>query len=86
MALKRVKGAKTKGFEVEALGQLTDAWTLTFGYAYNDTEDAKGKKINTANPKQTAKFNTNYQFSGDLSGLRVGGSLNWYGSSYDYMY
>jgi outer membrane receptor for ferric coprogen and ferric-rhodotorulic acid len=41
-----VKGAKTKGFEVEALGQLTDAWTLTFGYAYNDTEDAKGKKIN----------------------------------------
>lgn len=80
-----VKGAKTKGFEVEALGQLTDAWTLTFGYAYNDTEDAKGKKINTANPKQTAKFNTNYQFSGDLSGLRVGGSLNWYGSSYDYI-
>lgn len=80
-----VKGAKTKGFEVEALGQLTDAWTLTFGYAYNDTEDAKGEKINTANPKQTAKFNTNYQFSGDLSGLRVGGSLNWYGSSYDYI-
>lgn len=80
-----VKGAKTKGFEVEALGQLTDAWTLTFGYAYNDTEDAKGEQINTANPKQTAKFNTNYQFSGDLSGLRVGGSLNWYGSSYDYI-
>lgn len=71
-----VKGAKTKGFEVEALGQLTDAWTLAFGYAYNDSEDAQGVRINTANPKQTAKLNTNYQFSGELSGLRVGGSLN----------
>lgn len=82
---KAVKGAETKGFEVEALGQLTDAWTLTFGYAYNNSEDANGNKINTANPKQTAKLNTNYQFNGDLAGLRVGGSLNWYGSSYDYI-
>jgi len=80
-----VKGTETKGFEIEAVGQLNDAWTLTFGYAYNDSEDAKGEKVNTANPKQTAKLNTNYQFNGDLAGLRVGGSLNWYGSSYDYI-
>ncbi|MEB3753763.1 TonB-dependent siderophore receptor [Acinetobacter sp. MD2(2019)] len=80
-----VKGAKTKGFEIEVLGQLTDAWTIAFGYAYNDTEDAQSIKINTANPKQTAKLNTNYQFNGELSGLRIGGSLNWYGSSYDYI-
>lgn len=80
-----VKGAETKGFEIEALGQLNDAWTLSFGYAYNETEDAAGNKVNTANPKQIAKLNTSYQFKGDLVGLRVGGSLNWYGSSYDYI-
>ena len=80
-----VKGAETKGFEIEALGQLNDAWTLSFGYAYNNTKDATGNKINTANPQQMAKLNTNYQFTGDLAGLRVGGSLNWYGPSYDFI-
>lgn len=80
-----VSGAKTKGFEIEALGQLSNAWSLAFGYTYNDAEDAKGNAINTANPKQIAKLNTNYQFNGALSGLRIGGSLNWYGSSYDYI-
>lgn len=80
-----VSGARTKGIDFEVLGQLTDAWTLTFGYTYNQTKDAKGEIINTANPKQIAKLNTNYQLNGQLSGLRVGGSINWYGSSYDYI-
>lgn len=80
-----VKGAKTKGFEIETLGHITDEWALSFGYTYNDAEDATGKAINTANPKKIAKLNTNYQFQGELSGLRIGASLNWYGSSYDFI-
>lgn len=80
-----VKGAETKGFEVETVGKLNDFWNIALGYAYNKTKDAKGKEINTENPNHMAKLNTSFQFNGELSGLSVGGSLNWYGSSYAYI-
>lgn len=76
-AYKAVKGAKTKGFDLELNGELAPNWNLAFSYTYGKTQDAKGERIKTLMPEHIAKLWTTYRLSGDWHKLTVGAGVNW---------
>lgn len=77
-----VDGTKTTGFEFETTGQITENWSLYFGYTQFKTEDPNGKRINTTSPRQQAKAFSTYRFGGDWHKLQVGAGVNWQSDIY----
>lgn len=73
------KGVTSKGFEVSASGDLTDSWSLSFGLANFEAEDAKGNIFNTKASRTTAATFTKYKINNDLT---LGGGLNYYSKIY----
>lgn len=82
-AYRGVSGAVTRGFEAEVTGQITDAWRIVGGYTYAYTENAKGLRISTLDPRNIARIYTTYTLGGGpLAGLTVGGGINWQSGIY----
>ena len=81
--------ARSRGFEFEASGKITDNWQITTGYALNNTkylEDAvmTGKPFNTFTPKHNFNLWTTYKLSADLiEVLSIGARLRAVSSYYD---
>lgn len=71
-----VRGAKTKGYELELAGQVTPSWTLSSGYTYATTTE-QGKKIQLDQPKQMLKLHSVYQLPAAFAQWKVGASLRW---------
>lgn len=71
---------KSRGLELEATAELTDAWDLRAGYAYNDTEqvggDDDGNEMPNA-PKHQASMWLDHDFG---NGMRLGGGLRYIGT------
>jgi len=68
---------RTRGFEFEAVGQITDQISIFGGYSYLDaefTESTTGNKGNTPASVPEHKFSIfgEYAFTGDLEGWRAG--------------
>lgn len=76
------KGAQSKGFEIEVVGQPIDGWNISAGYAQFSIEDANGNDLNTDNATKSLKLFTSYQFSGALDKLMLGGGVNWQNETY----
>lgn len=76
-AYRAAKGAKVKGFEVEAAGNLTANLQLGGGYSIWSGEDASGAKLNTTTPRKQFKVFASYNASELLPGLTLGGGINW---------
>lgn len=76
-----------KGFELEALGQVSPQWQIHLGYSYLDakiTESASDPasvgQIEPFIPEQTASLFTTYTLGGGfLRGLTVGGGFRYVG-------
>lgn len=66
-------GIRSRGYELEASGQLLENWQLAGGYTRLRIEDADGKTTNTYTPKQVFKLATTYQ----LQQWKLGAMLNW---------
>lgn len=70
--------ARSRGFEVEASGNMTDNWQITAGYAFTRTKYVKdpaqlGKSVNTFTPKHNFNLWTTYKLPARLvDGLSVG--------------
>lgn len=75
-------GTESKGFEAEVIGQLTDNWKLSVGYAQYKAEDANNAEVNTDHPRKKLNLFTTYDFADTLTGLVVGGGLTWEGERY----
>lgn len=77
-------GIETKGIELEVAGQITPNWQIMGGYTHQETTDNRdgegsgGLRIQGF-AEDLFKLSTRYQFNGDLSGLAIGGSVNWNG-------
>ena len=69
-------GAKTKGFEIEANGELIKGWNVQTGYTYAETKE-NGTRINIDRPKQQFKLYTTYQLPVLDQKLKVGGGVRW---------
>ena len=76
------EGATSTGFEVEANGEILPGWSVAANYTQFTAEDADGERINTLYPQKLLRVFTSYRFEGPLSGLMVGGGVNWEDTSY----
>ncbi|SDN55119.1 TonB-dependent siderophore receptor [Pseudomonas jinjuensis] len=76
-AFRAVQGAKTKGFDLEASGELLPGWNLMASYGHSVTKDAEGERINTVAPAEMFKLWTTYRLPGELDRLTVGGGARW---------
>lgn len=77
-AYRAVSGAVTRGFDVEANGQLAENWRVSAGYTYAYTENAAGLRISTLNPRNLMRVYSTYDIKGGiLDRLTVGGGVNW---------
>ena len=69
---------RSRGFEIDVTGQLTDAWSLQANYAYNDvvvTDDVVAANIGQGfpnSPRHQAGLWTRYNLPGRLPGLGLG--------------
>ncbi|HGJ5892115.1 MAG TPA: TonB-dependent siderophore receptor [Arsenophonus apicola] len=77
-----IDGVKTRGFEVEVSGQLTDDWKIYAGYTQFRGTDTNGKRINRETPNRLFKLFTTYTLPGAMSNLTIGGGVNWKGSTW----
>lgn len=76
-AYRAASGTRTRGFEVEANGQIARNWQAAFGFSRNMTQDRNGALLNTNVPQNTLKLFTTYRMPSVGNGLRVGGGVRW---------
>ncbi|MFS1537485.1 MAG: TonB-dependent siderophore receptor [Candidatus Phlomobacter fragariae] len=72
-----IDGVKTRGFDVEVSGQITDDWKIYAGYTQFRGTDIDGKRINRETPNRLLKLFTTYTLPGAMSNLTIGGGVNW---------
>ncbi len=65
-------GAESRGFEIDAAGELTPSLSLMLAYAYADTDDGEGRMIRNV-PQHTVGLTTAYRWlGGALKGASTG--------------
>lgn len=73
-----IDGTKTRGFELEAAGDISDRWKVLLGYTYRDSKDRDGNAMYVDQPRNTLKLATNYRVPNFLNDrLTVGGAVRW---------
>ncbi|WP_419204430.1 TonB-dependent siderophore receptor [Bordetella trematum] len=83
-AYRAAKGAKVRGFDLQAAGEIARGWNISASYTHFTAGDAQGQAINTSQPRSLLKLYTTYQLPGDLHQLTVGGGLTWQSRMYQY--
>jgi len=81
-AYRSEQGTVSKGFEVEAAGELRPGWQLGGGFSRAEPEDSKGDRLLTYVPRDTFKLFSTYRLSDTLDNLTLGGNLRWQGRAY----
>jgi len=79
---------RSRGLELEAQTQLTDAWHVSAQYTYLDAEVTKSNDIDLGKrpiqiPEHTAALWTDYAFSGALQGFSLSGGVRFVGERFD---
>lgn len=77
-----VDGTRTRGFEVDASGQIARNWNLALGWSYYNLEGPGGTAINTHIPRTMVRVFTTWSPAGEWSNLTIGGGANWQSGSY----
>lgn len=78
-------GTKSRGFEFEATGKLTDLWQISASFARNLSQDNKGESLNSDIPSNTAKLFTSYTLPQFDKALTVGAGMRWQSDTYTYV-
>lgn len=76
------EGVTSQGFEVEVTGQPLPGWNLNASYSHFKVEDSAGNPANTDQPRRLLKIFTTYDLPSALSGLTIGGGVNYRGRAY----
>lgn len=73
------KGTKavTKGYEIEASGELMPGWQVQAGYTHKIVRDDDDVKISTFEPEDQVTLYTTYKLGGALDKMTVGGGARW---------
>lgn len=80
-ATQAVDGTRTRGFELEAAGQLAPGWSASAGWSRYKIEDGLGQPFRTFVPRNLIRLFTTWQPEA-LRKLTIGGGINWQSSSY----
>lgn len=78
-AYRAVKGAESKGFELEVAGEVMAGWQVGGGYSHTTVKNANGQRMMTYVPQDTFKLFTTYRLPGALDHVTVGGNIKWEG-------
>lgn len=81
-ASRAVKGATTKGYDLELSGELLPGWNISTSYTHSATRDADGDRTLTSVPIDMIKLWSTYNLQGDWNRLTVGGGVNWFGPTH----
>lgn len=81
-AFEAVSGTQTRGFEIEASGELARNWQASLSFGRSVTQDRNKATINTGVPQNTVKLFTSYRFPQIGHGLTVGAGLRWQSEIY----
>ena len=75
----------SQGLDLELNGELLPGWQASVGYTWNKNVNrrASNAQFSTVTPKHLFKLWTQYNFSGTLRGLRLGGGVVAQSSSYN---
>jgi outer membrane receptor for ferric coprogen and ferric-rhodotorulic acid len=76
-AYRAVKGARTRGIDMEISGEVLPDWNVSASYSHSLTKDADNERINTVIPANMFKFWNTYRLPGELDRFTVGGGFNW---------
>ncbi|WP_353173252.1 TonB-dependent siderophore receptor [Acinetobacter rudis] len=74
--------AKSEGFEIEAVGKLSDAWQISTSFTHNQSTDQYGQRINTNIAKNMAKLFSRYTLPYLNNALTLGIGLRWQSEIY----
>ncbi|MGE7992505.1 TonB-dependent siderophore receptor [Pseudomonas sp. NPDC089554] len=80
-AYRAESGTKTRGFEVEAAGEILRDWQVSASYTYAVAKDADNDRLLSEVPRDTLKLYTTYRLQ-SLPQLKIGGGVRWQGSEY----
>ena len=75
-AFRAVDGVKTRGFEIEATGEIARGWQVQAGFVHAVSRQ-QGDRVATLTPSNQFKLHTSYKLGGALKGLTVGGGVRW---------
>lgn len=81
-AYQAVSGTSTRGFELEASGELRRGWQVSASFSRNLTQDRLRTRLLTTVPQNTAKLFTSYRIASIGKGLTIGGGLRWQNAIY----
>lgn len=76
------QGTVSEGFEFEVLGEPLEGWNLSLGYSQFSAKDANGNPVNTDHPRKLLNLFTTYTIDSVLSGLTLGGGVDWRSENY----
>ena len=81
-AYRAVKGAESRGFEIEAAGEVMAGWQVGGGYSHSSVKNADGQRLMTYVPRDSFKLFSTYRLPGAWNRLTVGGNVKWEGDVY----
>lgn len=71
-----VQGAKSKGFELTASGELLPGLQVLAGYTYHAKREMDGTLLNPQYPRRLLRMTASYRLPGNWSKLTLGGSVS----------
>lgn len=80
IASRAASGVKSRGYELELAGQLTPQLEISAGWTQFSARDAEGADVAVDHPRKQLRLFAKYRFDGSLSGLILGGGVNWDGT------
>ena len=75
-AYRAIRGVKTKGYEVELSGQLSEHWNLHAGYS-RSVSRRQGERVSTLAPANQVSVLASYKPGGLDGRLTLGGGARW---------
>lgn len=81
-AYSAVDGTRSRGFELEASGELAEGWNASFGWSHFTLEGPGGEQLRPDLPRTLVRLFSTWRLPGEWSGLIVGGGVNWQAASH----
>lgn len=82
-AYNAVNGTKSRGYELEVSGDMSESWNGTFGWShFNVKAPRNGGALRTALPRTLVRLFTTYRLPGAWNRLTIGGGANWQSASH----
>ena len=76
------QGTRSRGYELELTGRITEAWNIAGGLSHWTARDGNGNAIQTNQPRTLVRVFTTYRLPGQFNKLTIGGGVNWQSKIY----